>query len=229
MQIAGDPLWRSTARYHLLAALDRVAPHAWLELRERAALPLASGKAAALRGTAERWARGHQIDAPWVIEYALERLRREPTEEALRQTPEIRRYPSNFGWRPIEWAPPARPPKPTPPLEYDPGRMTLEAFEAAVRRHVDEVTAWAREHGATPAPLYRTDPRDFDRLIRWQVLLESPEDIAVSEGTKGDPRDYAANIRKLVKRLAADLELPPRPRGRPGRPRAARNAGVMPK
>lgn len=203
-----SPVWRTEAnaldheRARFLVTLDRVAPDVWQEL-------IAEG----VFRDVEQWAERHHVGV-WVVPYVKDRLRRaaslDPSKPAT--------------WRASPWKRLGRgriPELPeafrAPPI-YDPQVISRDVFLRKVELYVERVERAALR--TQLAQHERARDEDLHRLVRWQVLGQSPETIATSEGLgHAALKTRAEDIRTAVTRLAARLGLPPRPRGRPGRPR----------
>jgi|SRR5882724_3377148 len=194
-------------RSRFLDAMDRVAPHLWIELRD-AASPLRGRDGVFLQEykLAQSWCARHHLGNEWVVQFAIYRLWRYSQTDA-----------AATGWHPMfdsraissslgaQW----------PAPEWKPGQPETEW-----RQETEQYAGFVKKLRGAGRLYSPASERDLERVVRWHVLRESPEQIAKLElqnGAKGNARDRAKDIGDVVKRLAGVLQLPPRPPGRPGR------------
>jgi hypothetical protein len=207
---------RDRARF--LQVVERIAPELWPELEDSAlavwnVIGERDGRSVLLQDhAAATWAKRHNLDAPWVIAMALDRL-------ALVRD----RHPWSDRWLPPRDPREARRramPQVAPPEPFE----SAGEFAARVKRSAS-AAGFEPDH----API----DRDLERLARWQ-LGASVEALARGElagrtygrGARGEEtraralRTRAEDVRDVVKRLGKRLGLPARPPARAGRRRA---------
>ena len=215
--LAQDQEW---ARF--LNAIDVIAPHVWLDLKNRAASLFGrKGVFHLERQMAAEWCARHHLGKGWALELALNRLLLTAlgyaSADRWMQLNEV--SAAAQGMAPPTWTTAAT--WVAQPGESEASWRERTAALAAARYQSLRAAGW---EAYKPAP-----EQNLMRLARWQVLTESPETIAKAElGFKGPIRagtrqarrvaTRAKDIRVIVKQLSRALGLPPRPSGQRGRP-----------
>ena len=187
-----------------------------------------------LQESVRDWAAEWHLTPDWCADYALWTLGHWRRQEKLRRERDLpplppREFGRSYGW---DWVFPECYTHRRVPINYDEQRFDFSAegwtvikttraeaeqalraeFDAALARYLDRMEQLAEARGLVPAPQRRSHEH-FAWLAQYQLRGRSYREIA--EEACRDRKTIADAVRDI----AALIELPLRPTGRPGRPR----------